>query len=247
MALGGSSRKQCRSTLPTRRRLFGSAVTPSCPFCVAAVDFRVFASGHDVIRKNNDDGPLQILPRLQGLHGCRDDRSHPPALEFIRVNRPTSDMPLQSALPARIPTLTSGPRYHPQDRSVRVVSHHLDGLRPPEVLGLLRPSTGQDPLNFEQPRPPPKWSPYGDCSVSAFHTLRRVPLTGSRTASLRPFPPRRSPGCTCAWWPHDQHRFRAPLLGSRIGPKSTRVPPACSHPVSECARQRPSTVWTAPL
>jgi len=29
--------------------------------------------------------------------------------------------------------------------------------------------------------------------VSAFHTLRRFPLAGSRTASLRPLPPRRSP------------------------------------------------------
>jgi len=92
------------------------------------------------------------------------------------------------------------------------------------VLGLLRPSTGQDSPCFEHPRPEPE-GPGRTRTVpnSAFHTLRRFSLTDSRTASLRPLPPRHSPSERAFQRPYDHRGYRSLWLGLRIGPEG---PPA---------------------
>jgi len=104
-----------------------------------------------------------------------------------------------------------------------VVSHHLDGLLRAEVLGLLRPKTDRGSLHFEigtplsrQPKPTFKWK----CSTTprnAVHTLRRIPLASSRTASPRPLPSCRSIRSPTAWAPKCSNRStRAPTSRHRL-------------------------------
>jgi hypothetical protein len=40
-------------------------------------------------------------------------------------------------------------QYNLHARSILVVSHHLDGFGSLKGLGLLRPNSGQDSLNFQ--------------------------------------------------------------------------------------------------
>lgn len=77
--------------------------------------------------------------------------------------------------------------------SVPVVSHHLDGLLRTQVSGLLHPEARWSSLRFRaatHPHHRPKSTVWinGAHSRNAVHTLRRIPLVGSRTASLRPLP-----------------------------------------------------------
>jgi hypothetical protein len=93
----------------------------------------------------------------------------------------------------------SGRGFHlPTSRSVRVVSHHLDGFLRTGAAGLLRPAPG--PGVRRVPNRPPSALATGrsrdtveaGTSSSRRTTLRRVFLAGSRTASLRPLP-----SCRC--------------------------------------------------
>ena len=71
-----------------------------------------------------------------------------------------------------------------ESRSAHVVFHHFDGLLRVEALGLLRPKADRGSLRFAMA-----------CTTAprnAVHTLRRIPLASSRTASLRPLPSCRS-------------------------------------------------------
>jgi len=95
--------------------------------------------------------------------------------------------------PTGVPIPISCPRYHPRTSAALVVFHHLDGLSLPKFWVCCAPvpdrircvSDSRDlHRNAARTRVVPD---------SAVHTLRRFPLAGSRTASLRPLPPRRSP------------------------------------------------------
>jgi hypothetical protein len=167
--------------------------------------------------------------------------SRPPALEFIRVNRPASDMPRVGHLPTGIPTPTSCPRRQPRTSSTHVVSHHLGGLSRPEVLGLLRPSTGQDSLCFGPDRPAPKCSPT--------ETLPTAPFT-----PFEDFPSLVAVPHHCGRCPLGVRQLRAPddgltTLAAFTHPCSTcasvRRPPACRMTVP-CAFPRPPAMDRRP-
>jgi hypothetical protein len=122
-------------------------------------------------------------------------------------------------------------RYHPHTSAALVVSHHPDGLSHPMVLGLLRPSTGQDSLRFGHTRPEPKpwpfacrsrqrhshpskisprWQPYRITAAVAPSTSAEYPCLSQTSQPARL-------SCTltrCA------HRIRRP----------TRTPNGCSRP-----------------
>jgi hypothetical protein len=104
--------------------------------------------------------------------------------------RPPAGTPLEHPLPG-----TKAPIGLPvptaRSRSAYVVSHHHDGLLHSKVTGLLHPATGQGFVTFPAFRPQryPKVALEAvGVSRDAVHTLRRVPLINSRTASLRPLP-----------------------------------------------------------
>ena len=78
-----------------------------------------------------------------------------------------------------------------ESRSAFVVSHHHDGFLRTRVTGLLHPATGQGFAAFrasQLQRCPKATLDTVGSPREAFHTLRRVPLVCSRTASLRPLP-----------------------------------------------------------
>ena len=82
--------------------------------------------------------------------------------------------------------------HPPTSRSVLVVSHHLDGFLRTTVAGLLHPAADLGVRRVSRPRATQRIrasSDPGDPDVprDGVHTLRRVPLVRSRTASLRPF------------------------------------------------------------
>jgi len=118
--------------------------------------------------------------------------NRPPALEFIRVNRPASDMPLVGHGP---------PGFHPDFVPAVPTANQCRprGFSPPRRFEPTRSSGFVAPqyrTGFAVFRTRPtrtEVQPDRDAPHSAIHTLRRVPLAGSRTASLRPLPPRRSP------------------------------------------------------
>ena len=117
-------------------------------------------------------------------------------------------------------------------RSALVVSHHLDGFLHIEVTGLLHPATGKGFATFHNCRPSrrPRALERRCAPRDAVHTLRRLPLASSRTASLRPLP-------SC--------RYRPARLVLRPGRSPHRPPPTEAddvHPIL----QPSSTVEHAP-
>jgi len=89
----------------------------------------------------------------------------------------------------------------------------------------LRPSTGQDSLNFGLVRPPSEDDGQSRrFPISAFHTLRSFPLAGSRTASLQPLPPRPLPSQCAPRRPHSLRSVHRLWFDLRIGSED---PPAC--------------------
>jgi hypothetical protein len=124
---------------------------------------------------------------------CRPPTGIPPARPL-----PGAEAPFGSTLPSA------------DSCSALVVSHHHDGLLRAEVTGLLHPATGQGFAAFHacpSPQHPKVKRAGGVNPRDAVHTLRRVPLISSRTASLRPLP-------SC--------RYRPARLGYR--PRSVSVP-----------------------
>jgi len=103
---------------------------------------------------------------------------------------PPADVPPMRPLPgAEAPFGSTVPTV--ESRSAFVVSHHHDGFLRTRVTGLLHPATGQGFAAFRASQP--QCNPKATLDTvgsprEAFHTLRRVPLVCSRTASLRPLP-----------------------------------------------------------
>jgi hypothetical protein len=89
----------------------------------------------------------------------------------------------------------------------------------------LRPSTGQDSLNFCLVRPPSEDDGHSrNFPISAVHTLRSFSLAGSRTASLQPLPPRPLPSQCAPRRPHSLRSVHRLWFDLRIGSED---PPAC--------------------
>jgi hypothetical protein len=133
-----------------------------------------------------------------------------PLLGFVRL-RLSSDM--RPSVHSRVPFPASFGRTLPRvrSRSVSAVSHRSDGLLRSAVAGLLRPAAGHEVLRVSGFRAEdPKvlglvCRPHG-----AVHTPRRIPLVGSRAASLRSLP-----SCRCRS-PHPSCLDRPP--SSPLGP-----------------------------
>jgi len=129
-----------------------------------------------------------------------------------------------------------------------MVSHHLDGLSSLKGLGLLRPNTGQDSLNFRL-----VWPPSEDDG-------HRVPFQSVRFTPFEEFPslvavPHHCGRCLLAF-----AKYLCPSLASQQTQRSaTLARPAHrirrpTRKSNECswlhrwslATHRPSTIWTAP-
>jgi hypothetical protein len=123
-----------------------------------------------------------------------ESRSGSASLGLARLFHPSvvsprcvhSQTPLQAAM-------AFGPRLpHLDSCSARVVSHHLDGLLRTGACGFVAPRFRPwGSLRFV-PSVPRLRRGGGDrvrSSPQRGHTLQRVPLVSSRTASLRPLPP----------------------------------------------------------
>jgi hypothetical protein len=80
-----------------------------------------------------------------------------------------------------------------------VVSHHLDGFGKLRGLGLLRPSTGQDSLNFEYPGPHPKM------------LVIRVPSRSAQFTPFEDFPSLVAVPHHCGRCPLDVRQVNVPL------------------------------------
>jgi hypothetical protein len=124
----------------------------------------------------------------------RDVSLHPPVLEFIRVKLPCFRLTSSGPCPPKVPPLDFvqvGPttcqcRPHGFSPSRR--------FKLTERLGFIAPQYRTGFTEFPTRSPIiRRWWPSRAFPISAFHTLRRFSLVGSRTASLRPLPPRRSP------------------------------------------------------
>jgi hypothetical protein len=163
--------------------------------------------------------------------------------------RPPTGTPLEHPLPeAEAPFGPTVPTAG--SCSAFVVSHHHDGLLRSKVTGLLHPATGQGfdafPASRLQRSPKAALQTVG-IPRDAVHTLRRVPLASSRTASLRPLPscryiplpdvssgrslpnhrhPRPEPKIISRTWP-ELRREQAPDPGERCRPVSEETGQPC--------------------
>jgi hypothetical protein len=121
----------------------------------------------------------------------------------------------------------------PPIRSILVVSHHLDGLTRTTGLGFVAPRSqpGFAAFHAVPSRAPAKASTSRQRNDprSAVHTLRRIPLASSRTASPRPLPSCRS--FALAAVPR-RGVYRPPELADRS------TDPACAEPTAIRARIR---------
>jgi len=111
---------------------------------------------------------------------------------------PSSDIPVVRPLPDDIAATVRPVAAKRPTRSDLVVSHHLAGLLRTSGLEFIAPRNRKEfaafpgfASTFCQPKPTSdgRRSPF---PARAVHTLRRIPLAGSRTASLRPLPSCRS-------------------------------------------------------
>jgi hypothetical protein len=104
--------------------------------------------------------------------------------------RPSAVLP--SARPLPEAEASFGPtKPFVESCSALVVSHHLDGLLRAGAAGLLHPAAGHGVRRvscFRLPHTSEDGLEARHISRAAGHTLRRVPLISSRTASLRPLP-----------------------------------------------------------
>jgi len=151
------------------------------------------------------------------------------------------------------PTKDSNPRfrarrYHPRASAVLVVSHHLDGLSHPTVLGLLRPSTEQDSLCFGHTRP-------GSEDPGHRMSFPTAPFT-----PFEEFPSLAAVPHHCGRCLLDVRQVNAPFTDftasvAIVHPGSVCASGPKTHPHSEWllarfvtearANHRPTTVWTS--
>jgi len=158
--------------------------------------------------------------------------------------------------PSRSEELPLGRRYHPTTScSVPVVSHHLDGLPRTAAASLLHPAASLEVRLVSRglQRSAPE-SALAVCLVprDAVHTLQRVSLISSRTASLRPLPsyrwsptsslhPTASPseeGLACRHLRRDDCRLE---LNACRSSRFNLVPPK-SHSIRAFPRPKPARV-----
>lgn len=129
---------------------------------------------------------------------------------------------------------------HPTGAAL-VVLHHLGGLSLAVGRGLVASHCRTGFAEFQSrwnPASEDTWHPHTR-SHQRVHTLRSFPLTGSRVASLRPLPPRRSPS-HCA---QNQSRDRLPLAALRPGGCGTRTRLPSRMSISPSEEGDPT--WTA--
>jgi hypothetical protein len=149
--------------------------------------------------------PPDLALTYRDSMASRDASLHPPVVEFIRVNRPAFDMLSAPPSPPWVPSL-GFVRAVPPARKC-----HPRGFSPPrrfeltERPGFIAPQyrTGFAEFPTRATRIRRCW-PTRAIPISAFHTLRRFSLIGSRTASLQPLPPRRSPSESAYRRPYDR-------------------------------------------
>jgi len=131
---------------------------------------------------------------------------------------PSSDMPAARPLPDDIAATVRPVAAKRPTRSALVVSHHLDGLLRAPDLEFIAPRNRIGFAAFPElatTRADRSRRPMVTILLSrnAVHTLRRIPLASSRTASLRPLPS----CCHVACQP-----FRTPKCSTRPGPRSDK-------------------------
>jgi len=104
---------------------------------------------------------------------------------------------VRASTPERSEERSSVRRYDPTtSRSVLVVSHHLGGFLRAAAAGLLHPAASHGVRRVScgaRPGASEDVLVVARSPRDAVHTLRRVPLVSSRTASLRPLPSYRFP------------------------------------------------------
>jgi len=153
-----------------------------------------------VIRMNDRWRPSWTWRCLQSACCCTGPiRIDPPLLEFVLVVCPASDISPARSLPADVSADIRPAAAKQPTRSAPVVSHHFDGFLRAEASSLLHPEAGRGSLRFRVPCPSMadrsrRPVGLGSLSRNAVHTLRRIPLASSRTASPRPLPSCRSVG-----------------------------------------------------
>jgi hypothetical protein len=113
----------------------------------------------------------------------------PPLMGFVRFRLSAGSLRVSTP---RSPEAPFG-RAEPSARSCSAfaVSHRPDGFLHPGAAGLLRPAAGHEVRRVSVAASPgsPESGPANPrLSHDATHTLQRIPLVGSRTASPRPLP-----------------------------------------------------------
>jgi len=142
--------------------------------------------------KSRCDGPHDLVVSSRALgRELASPLEDPSSLEIrSKPVCPSADIPAARPLPgAEAPFgLTVPPA---RSRSAFVVSHHLDGLLRTTATGLLHPATGRGFAAFHASRSQscPKTALVSASTPrDAVHTLRRLSLASSRSASLRSLP-----------------------------------------------------------
>jgi hypothetical protein len=222
------SRAVARCPHPVAAR--GSSLLPSCPFGVATWTSGCFRDGaHRGVSVKTDALTLLVFssPSGSSVAGLPFSRTAP-VVEFVRVNRPASDIAAVGAVPdSRVPPRVSDGREPPDHR------FRPRGFSPPRRLSLTAGSglvTSRYRTGFAafpvtpDPMSEDLWSMRA-FPGSAFTPFEELLLTGSRAASLRPLPPRRSRRLRAARGSCDLRGTRTRRSAvDRSNPKIRRVP-----------------------
>jgi hypothetical protein len=144
---------------------------------------------------------------------------------FVCPSADISDTQVSPTTPRRVPLWMTGTNRSPCSDSLVSLQHAgLLCVSAPEVLhsgtdhGVHCVSAFPEPKLGRIPHP----GPVRRLPRNAVHTPRRIPLVSSRTASLRPLPPRRSPS-ECAPRQLCSQRSVHPLWLDIHGPKTRPI------------------------
>jgi len=203
----------------------------------------MWPSGHScarsrrVTRMNDRWRPSWTWRCLQSACRCTGSTLiDPPLLEFVLVVCPASDISAARPLPGGVATPIRSAAATQPTCSALVVSHHFDGLRHAEASSLLHPEAGRGSLRFQVPRPSMadrsrRLVGLGSLPRNAVHTLRRIPLVSSRTASPRPLPSCRSDD----YRPPERRSTRTDLKTAPTSRRNQRSPSAEAMGSCRCA------------
>jgi hypothetical protein len=141
------------------------------------------------IREEWSCNTFVALVLLQSASVCAGSEN-PPLMRFILKCAPLPFVPCASSLGSKLPDGSSLPQLeHGPPSWFRTTSTVYSAQR---LAGLLRPATGSGVRYVSMVgKPVDNRSYLQDCQPSprnAVHTLRRIPLVCSRTASLQPLP-----------------------------------------------------------